>query len=98
MSRLFGTDGVRGRVSGYFAAGFLIGNITGPLIGSALVGFGLRMPFVVYAVALIVASAVVATQLRADDGGERSGTPAGQRPRPDGRRLPDAMRTAVRIA
>ena len=26
---------------------FLIGNITGPLIGSALVGFGLRMPFVV---------------------------------------------------
>ena len=70
-------DDIRGRVSGYFSAGFLIGNITGPLIGSALVGFGLRMPFVVYAVALIVASAVVATQLRADDGGERSGTPAG---------------------
>ena len=55
---------IRGRVSGFFSAGFLIGNITGPLIGSALVGFGLRMPFVVYAIALLVASAVVATQLR----------------------------------
>ncbi|NMO00620.1 MFS transporter [Gordonia sp. TBRC 11910] len=54
---------IRGRVSGYFSAGFLIGNITGPLIGSALVPFGLRLPFVVYAVALLVALAVVATQL-----------------------------------
>ena len=45
---------IRGRVSGFFSAGFLIGNITGPLIGAALVGFGLRMPFVVYAVALLL--------------------------------------------
>lgn len=55
---------IRGRVSGLFSAGFLIGSITGPLIGAALVGFGLRVPFVVYAVALLVASTVVATQLR----------------------------------
>ncbi|GAC68644.1 MFS transporter [Gordonia soli] len=55
---------LRGRVSGYFSAGFLIGNITGPLIGGALVGFGLRMPFVVYSIALLVASAVVAVALR----------------------------------
>lgn len=55
---------IRGRVSGFFSAGFLIGNISGPLLGSALVGFGLRMPFVVYAIALVVAAAVVATQLR----------------------------------
>lgn len=59
---------IRGRVSGYFSAGFLIGNITGPLIGSALVNFGLRMPFVVYSIALVIASIVVATQLR-DHGG-----------------------------
>ncbi|AZG45177.1 Tetracycline resistance protein, class B [Gordonia insulae] len=59
---------IRGRVSGYFSAGFLIGNITGPLIGSALVNFGLRMPFVVYSIALVIASVVVATQLR-DQGG-----------------------------
>lgn len=59
---------IRGRASGYFSAGFLIGNITGPLIGGALVGFGLRMPFVVYAIALLIASAVVATQLRTEGG------------------------------
>lgn len=58
---------IRGRVAGFFSAGFLIGNITGPLVGAALVGFGLRMPFVVYAVALLIASGVVATQLRERD-------------------------------
>lgn len=55
---------LRGQASGLFSAGFLIGSITGPLIGAALIGFGLRMPFVVYAIALVVASLVVATQLR----------------------------------
>ncbi|MGC5248532.1 MFS transporter [Gordonia sp. DT219] len=55
---------IRGRVAGAFSAGFLLGNITGPLVGAALLGFGLRMPFVVYAVALLIASLVVATQLR----------------------------------
>lgn len=63
MIRLAPPD-IRGRVSGYFSAGFLLGNITGPLLGSALVSFGLRMPFVVYSIALIIASIVVATQLR----------------------------------
>jgi MFS transporter, DHA1 family, multidrug resistance protein len=67
MIRLAPPD-IRGRVSGFFSAGFLVGNITGPLLGSALIGFGLRMPFVVYSVALIVASAVVATQLRSVGG------------------------------
>ena len=73
-------DDIRGRVSGYFSAGFLIGNISGPLIGSALVGFGLRMPFVVYAIALLVASAVVATQLRADGESAGSGAQPGGEP------------------
>ncbi|MFW0791271.1 MFS transporter [Gordonia sp. CPCC 205333] len=54
---------IRGKVSGYFSAGFLIGNITGPLIGSALVSYGLRLPFIVYSVALLVALLVVATAL-----------------------------------
>lgn len=67
---------IRGRVSGFFSAGFLIGNITGPLIGAALVGFGLRMPFVVYAVALLIASAVVATQLREVSAPESADGPA----------------------
>ncbi|MAU82033.1 MFS transporter [Gordonia sp. Z-3] len=77
---------IRGRVSGYFSAGFLIGNITGPLIGSALVNFGLRMPFVVYSIALMIAAAVVATQLR-DQGG-----------RPDPSSAPSAGVIAFRTA
>lgn len=67
MIRLAPPD-IRGRVSGYFSAGFLLGNIMGPLLGSALVSFGLRMPFVVYAIALMIASAVVATRLRSVGG------------------------------
>lgn len=51
---------IRGRASGYFSAGFLIGNLTGPLIGAALIGGGLKLPFVVYAIALVIAAIGVA--------------------------------------
>lgn len=51
---------IRGRASGYFSAGFLIGSLTGPLVGAALVGFGLQLPFVVYAIALVIAAVGVA--------------------------------------
>lgn len=51
---------IRGRASGYFSAGFLVGSLTGPLLGAALVGFGLKLPFVVYAVALVIAAIGVA--------------------------------------
>ncbi|MGO3328044.1 MFS transporter [Gordonia sp. (in: high G+C Gram-positive bacteria)] len=51
---------IRGRASGYYSAGFLVGNLAGPLVGTALVDFGLRVPFVVYAIALLIAAAVVA--------------------------------------
>lgn len=56
---------IRGRASGYFSAGFLIGNLTGPLIGAALVGFGLKLPFVVYAIALVIAAIGVAVLMPA---------------------------------
>lgn len=55
---------IRGRVSGLYSSSFVLGSITGPLLGGALVGFGLRVPFVVYAVALFGAIAVVHLQLR----------------------------------
>ena len=54
---------LRGRASGYFSAGFLIGSLTGPLVGAALVGFGLKLPFIVYAAALVVAAIGVGTML-----------------------------------
>ena len=54
---------IRGRVSSVFASAFLLGGVVGPLIGGVLGGFGLRVPFIVYAVALLIAAAVVATFL-----------------------------------
>ncbi|NMM84270.1 arabinose ABC transporter permease [Rhodococcus sp. SRB_17] len=54
----------RGRVSGLYATSFLMGSITGPIFGGALLQFGLRMPFIIYAVTLVVAAAVVFVSLR----------------------------------
>ncbi|WP_167993239.1 MFS transporter [Arthrobacter pigmenti] len=56
--------GMRGRVSGAYASAFLLGSIGGPFIGGLLAGFGLRVPFLVYAGALLVAAAVVFFQLK----------------------------------
>lgn len=53
----------RGRVSGAYASAFLIGNVCGPIVGGLLAGFGLRIPFLAYAAALVVAALVVQTQL-----------------------------------
>ncbi len=50
---------IRGRVASYYGSAFLIGNITGPLVGSAMAGFGYRVPFLVYAVTLLIAAALV---------------------------------------
>ncbi|WP_460866862.1 MFS transporter [Rhodococcus aerolatus] len=56
--------GIRGRVTGMYASSFLLGSILGPVLGALLVGFGLRVPFFLYAGALLVAAAVVWTRLR----------------------------------
>ena len=56
--------GQRGRVSGRWSTGFLLGSSGGPLVGGALAGLGLRMPFVIYAAALLAASGVVFWNLR----------------------------------
>ncbi|MDG3015207.1 MFS transporter [Corynebacteriales bacterium D3-21] len=63
----------RGRVNGLYATAFLLGGIGGPIIGGLLAGLGMAVPFLVYAVALLIAMAVVYFQLR-DVGGK----PAGQ--------------------
>ena len=61
----------RGRVSGAYASAFLIGNVCGPIVGGLLASLGLRVPFLAYAAALVLAAAVVQTQL--------SHVPAGSR-------------------
>ncbi|WP_081706678.1 MFS transporter [Nocardia sp. CNY236] len=54
----------RGRVSGLWSSSFLIGAVSGPLLGGALSGLGLRWPFVIYAVALLVVTVAVHLSLR----------------------------------
>jgi ACDE family multidrug resistance protein len=54
----------RGRVAGLFATSFLVGMVGGPLLGSVTSGFGLRAPFVVYGVAMLLTAAVVFYALR----------------------------------
>ncbi len=54
---------MRGRVSSAYASSFLIGGMVGPVVGGALASLGLRVPFVVYAVALVIAAASVALRL-----------------------------------
>jgi MFS transporter, DHA1 family, tetracycline resistance protein len=68
----FAPPAMRGRASGLWASGFLLGNVTGPLVGGGLVTFGLRAPFIVYATMLLVAMTLTGLLLRG-----RLGTPVG---------------------
>jgi MFS family permease len=72
MSLLFRLAPPRGRAraSGLWSVGFLLGTVTGPLVGGGLVAVSLRAPFVVYAVALVVTAVVSGVLLG------RSGPPA----------------------
>ncbi|WP_228717553.1 MFS transporter [Allosaccharopolyspora coralli] len=54
----------RGRASGVWATSFLLGNISGPIVGGVMVGYSLRLPFVSYAVALFLAAFVGWIMLR----------------------------------
>ncbi|QYJ04464.1 MFS transporter [Nocardioides panacisoli] len=54
---------IRGRVSSAYASSFLVGGMLGPVLGGALASFGLRLPFLVYAGALIIAASVVGVRL-----------------------------------
>lgn len=54
----------RGRVAGLFTSAFLVGSVSGPVIGSLTVGLGLAMPFIIYGVALLIAAAVIFVSLR----------------------------------
>jgi MFS family permease len=69
--------GRRGQVSGMFTGSFLLGGISGPALGGLLVAVDLRAPFVVYAAALVVATAVVGGLLARSSG-------VGVRPREPG--------------
>ncbi|MDT0201121.1 MFS transporter [Nocardioides sp. AE5] len=54
---------IRGRVSSAYGSAFLVGGMIGPLVGGGLAGLGLRVPFIVYAAALVAATLVVGIRL-----------------------------------
>lgn len=80
----------RGRVSSAYGSAFLIGGMIGPVLGGALAGWGLRAPFIVYAVALVIAALVVGVGL----GGARLRPTPEQKSRPT-MRLAQAWRSPV---
>lgn len=55
---------MRGRASGLWATGFLLGNIVGPLAGGGLVAVSLRAPFLVYGGVLVAVVVVSGLLLR----------------------------------
>jgi ACDE family multidrug resistance protein len=63
MIRISPAD-ARGRVAGLFATSFLIGSVAGPLVGSLTAGLGLRAPFLIYGVAVLITAIVVFYSLR----------------------------------
>ncbi|MFT3888575.1 MAG: MFS transporter [Arachnia sp.] len=59
----------RGHTSSLYGTAFLLGNILGPILGSALQGLGMRIPFFLYAAAVFAAVLVVLVFLRGGVGG-----------------------------
>jgi MFS family permease len=60
----------RGRASGLFTGGFLIGAIAGPAVGGLVVGVSIRLPFFLYAGTLVVAGTIALTMLRKPGDGD----------------------------
>ncbi|TQM02175.1 MFS transporter [Pseudonocardia kunmingensis] len=71
---------MRGRATGLWATGFLLGNIVGPLVGGGLTAVSLRAPFLVYAAALVVVVAVAGPLLRGRTGGTAEADAAAEPP------------------
>src|SRR5215469_9436225 len=69
----------RGRASGLYTGGFLLGSISGPALGGLVAAWSLRAPFFIYGAMLTVPAAIALTVLR-DRPGERHSDPR-RRPR-----------------
>jgi MFS family permease len=54
----------RGRAMGFWTGGFLLGGITGPVVGGLIDQVSLRLPFFIYAVTLAAAGGIGLIQLR----------------------------------
>ncbi len=56
--------GQRGRASGLFSGGFLLGGISGPAVGGLIAAWSLRAPFFIYGCLLVVPAILAAVVLR----------------------------------
>jgi MFS transporter, DHA1 family, multidrug resistance protein len=75
-------SGQRGRATGLFSGGFLVGAIAGPAVGGLVAEWSLRAPFIIYGVLLIVPAVITAVVLTgpptpAAGGQPLAGPPAG---------------------
>jgi MFS family permease len=68
--------GQRGRASGLFSGGFLLGGISGPALGGLVAAWSLRAPFFIYGFLLVVPAVLAAGKLRRTPNQRR---PAGPR-------------------
>ncbi|MBV7295078.1 MFS transporter [Corynebacterium sp. TAE3-ERU12] len=57
---------IRGRCSATYGSAFLLGSIIGPVLGAAMASWGMRIPFLIYGFALLVAVVIVAIRLDAE--------------------------------
>jgi MFS transporter, DHA1 family, multidrug resistance protein len=57
-------SGQRGRASGLFSGGFLLGGISGPAVGGLVAAWSLRAPFFIYGSLLVVPAILAAVVLR----------------------------------
>jgi MFS family permease len=64
---------LRGRASGLYSGGFLLGGISGPALGGIVAAWSLRAPFFLYGGLLVVPAAIAAAGLRP---GARGDVPA----------------------
>lgn len=66
----------RGRASGAFQGGFLLGGVAGPAVGGLVIAWSIRAPFFVYAATLLLAALVSAIFLSSAHIRERESTVA----------------------
>jgi MFS family permease len=77
----------RGRAMGFWQGGFLLGGITGPVVGGVIDNVSIRLPFFIYAGTLTAAGAIGLIQLRATPLADRAEVATARRTK-----LSDALR------
>ena len=69
----------RGRASGLFAGGFLVGGISGPALGGVIAAWSMRAPFLIYGGLLIIPAVIAAAVLRQKSGSRAETIPRDRR-------------------